>query len=282
MSGLGYSDEYMQSVWNRIDKLHKENDTLRVAMRSMASAATVKDLNNTIDILARCTKVDAKAKTDLLAQIHRLEDKLVSTGLSDAALQHDLEDKLEDEKEAGVQLQIEVSDLKERLHNNFQSTTINRLESALRGTTEGLRDSNNARDEYCEYNRNLSQELDVVVEALRACRVDKEHMQNTIRDLDKAAAEPWVYTTKVRKLNADLEDKVKDLETTMFVHSCKSDDVATLEKDRAALDTLNRMLLKNNKALRARLNNLEGPGYADAIKQIVSGVKYFADNYKGE
>ena len=227
MSNARYSNEYMQSVYDRITTLEKdverhvivrkrdaakidrlehhalnlteENDNLRVAMKSMASMDTVRDLHNTIDTLSRSTELDTKAKVDLLSRIHTLEDK-----------------------------------------------------------------------------------YDVVVESLRACKVDKEHMQNTIRDLDKAAAEPWVYTTKVRKLNADLEDKVKDLETTMFVHSCKSDDVATLEKDRAALDTLNRMLLKNNKALRARLNNLEGPGYADAIKQIVSGVKYFADNYKGE
>src|SRR5674476_672390 len=96
MSNARYSDEYMQSVYDRITDLEKENDNLRVAMKSMASAVTVKDLNNTIDALARCTKVDTKVKTDLLAQIHRLEDTLVTSTLADAARTNASKDKLEE------------------------------------------------------------------------------------------------------------------------------------------------------------------------------------------
>ena len=267
MSNARYSDEYMQSVYDRITDLEKENDNLRVAMKSMASAVTVKDLNNTIDALARCTKVDTKVKTDLLAQIHRLEDTLVTSTLADAARTNASKDKLEETQTELV-------------------NTLHREDRLLKD----LASANKARDEYCEGNRNLVQEYDVVVEALRACKVDKEHMQNTIRDLDRVKDDTWVYVAKLRKTNAALEDTIRKLETEQYEHSWhaaaaaiqESGDVTTLEKDRAALDTLNRMLLKNNKVLRARLNNLEGPGYADAVKQIQAGYKYISDNYKGE
>ena len=400
MSNARYSDEYMQSVYDRITDLEKENDNLRVAMKSMASAVTVKDLNNTIDALARCTKVDTKVKTDLLAQIHRLEDTLVTSTLADAARTNASKDKLEEAETELVNalrredrllkvvqdqkktidkmsegflsdaakihsLEDEIFALKERLRNNFQSTTINRLEDDLRASqkelaaakeagvqlqievsdlkeerdlrkTEVVRttaslvnvlnresrllkdnkelrgqllpvvveatEANKARDEYCEGNRNLSQELaaareyivdlkdwrhavDQVLsdtkEDLRACRVDKDHKQNTINDLDTAATETWVYIAKLRKTNAALEDTIRKLETEQYEHSQGVlENEKALEKDHAALNTLNKMLLKNNKELRASVNRLENGHIEDAFKNVKDFLQFLADNFE--